>query len=98
MVCRSNILGRYPDSECFPGLALRRSLERVVFSFCSILGLGDVGEQLDEPHGRLLQGATRSQPFLNVEWVASIRLQPLERIDPGSSTASHPPGRVIGYT
>jgi len=67
VVCRCDILGRHPDFECFLGLALRRSLERVVLSVCSVLGVGDIGEQLDKPHGGLLQGATRSQPFLNLK-------------------------------
>jgi hypothetical protein len=47
------------------GLARRGSLEWVVFSVRSLLGLGDVGEQLDKPDGRLLQGTARSEAIWN---------------------------------
>ena len=66
VVCRCDILSLDPDPECFPGLAIRRSRERVVLSVCSVLGLGDIGQQLDKPDRRLLQGATRAQSILSL--------------------------------
>jgi hypothetical protein len=50
VVCRGNILGHHPHVKFFFCLAFRRSPERMVFSVCCVLGLGDVGKQLDKSH------------------------------------------------
>lgn len=81
VVRRCNLLG-HSDLRRVLGLALRRSLEWVVFSVCSVLGFGNVGEQLDKSYQRLRQGATRPRTFLTLEGIASSDCSTLERIDP----------------
>jgi len=65
VVCGRDRFGHHSNSRGVVCMALRGSLERMVLSVCRGLGLGYVGEQLDERYGRLLEGPARSWAPLN---------------------------------
>ena len=56
-------------------------MERMVLSLCFRLGLRNVDEQLEEFHGRLLEGQTRAWAFLNLQmdWPIPMHLMALYR-------------------
>lgn len=65
MVCRRDRLGHHSDVSSIVRMALGCFLERVVFLVCFRLGSRNIGEQLDESFGGLLQSSARPRAFLN---------------------------------
>jgi len=65
VVCGSDVFRRCPNPGCVLGMALGRPVEQVVFSGCAVLGGRNVGKQLDEPRGRLLEGPTRPRKSMS---------------------------------
>jgi hypothetical protein len=65
VVCGSDVFSRCPNPGGALGMALGRPVEQVVCSGCAGMGGWNVGEQLDEPHGRLFQGPTRPRQSMS---------------------------------
>ncbi len=59
VVSGSDVFRRCPNPRRGLGMALGRPLEQAVLSFCAVLGGRNVGQQLEEPDGRLRQGPAR---------------------------------------
>src|SRR6266852_6150821 len=65
VVCGNDVFSRCPNPGGALGMALGRPVEQVVCSGCAGMGGWNVGEQLDEPHGRLFQGPTRPRQSMS---------------------------------
>src|SRR5271157_215770 len=59
VVSGSDLFRRCPNPGRALGMARGRAVEQAVPSVCAVLGGRNVGQQLEEPHGRLCQGPAR---------------------------------------
>jgi xylulokinase len=71
--CRGDILGCHADIGRVLGLALQGSRERTVLSVCRLLVRGDIGQQLDQPRRRFLEGEARARTLLNTRPLEKLR-------------------------